>query len=188
MRLDIWIEWRTNYIWEKFSDIVVTIQDIMISTFNSRMPTDDERKRIWASLLGWSKKCLKKMHYICSNHFDASDIFTRANGRKYIKKDAFPILQHTVFENSSMRYYDKTFLLYWLLILKFVFFTEYIMCSKLFIHHIAAIYIMHQKVASATTTSKFYSHNFSFAWISSAVKFILLIMNICTIHNDITVL
>ncbi|XP_044746575.1 uncharacterized protein LOC123308097 [Coccinella septempunctata] len=67
-----------------------------------RFPGDDEKRRIWASLLGWSSICPKKLIFICSDHFDSNDLVTRAHGKVYLKRDANPLPQHSLFESSNL--------------------------------------------------------------------------------------
>lgn len=68
-----------------------------------RLPDEDENRRIWASLLGWSSIYPKKTIFICSDHFDTNDIETKVDGRRYLKQDARPLPQHSIFENSNLR-------------------------------------------------------------------------------------
>ncbi|CAH1112627.1 unnamed protein product [Psylliodes chrysocephalus] len=56
-----------------------------------RFPQDPEKKKVWFSLVGiLENQPLRKNPELCSEHFFPEDVLVRANGAKYIRKDANP--------------------------------------------------------------------------------------------------
>ncbi|XP_030759515.1 uncharacterized protein LOC115884933 [Sitophilus oryzae] len=56
-----------------------------------RFPKDPEKKKLWFGLVGISENDpLPKYPELCSDHFNPDDLEVRANGFRYVKKNANP--------------------------------------------------------------------------------------------------
>lgn len=68
-----------------------------MSMTSNRFPLDTDRRDLWLKSLGLQNA--NKWHYVCSQHFHASDYNVNRSGKRTLKPTAVPTL--SVLENLS---------------------------------------------------------------------------------------
>lgn len=72
----------------RFIGIIVYITILLILMIMIRFPKNEEKKQVWANMLGVTPTT--DWQYVCGNHF-SSDSYAFSNARKILKPNAIPL-------------------------------------------------------------------------------------------------